>query len=73
MKMEVFEYTIYAREEKVAGANDVALAKQIARRVANIMHCNVDVIDTFTGEIIFSLVCFTHTVWNSAKKTTKTY
>lgn len=72
MKMEVFEYTIYARKEEVAGANDVELAKQIALLTADTMHCDVDVINAFTGEIILSLVCFKHIVWHANKKIVKT-
>ena len=71
MKMEVFEYTIYAKKEEVAGANDLDFAKQIAYFTANTMHCDVDVINSFTGEIIFSLVCFAYTIWNTVKKTAK--
>lgn len=73
MKMEVFEYTIYAREEEVAGANDVEFAEQIAYLTADTMRCDVDVINAFTGEVILSLVCFKHIVWHADKEIVETY
>jgi len=73
MKMEVFEYGIYARKEEVAGANDFELAKQIAYLTAETMHCDVDIIDSFTGEVHLSLVCFKHIVWHADKEIVETY
>lgn len=51
MKMEVFEYNIYAKKEIVAGTNNFDLAKKIAFVVAKREHCDVDIINAFTGEI----------------------
>lgn len=73
MKMEVFEYTIYANKEEVAGANDLKLAEQIAYLTAETMHCDVDIIDSFTGEVHLSLACFKHIVWHADKEIVETY
>lgn len=73
MKMEVFEYGIYARKEEVAGANDLEFAEQIAHLTANTMHCDVDIINSFTGEVHLSLVCLKHIVWHADKEIVETY
>lgn len=73
MKMEVFEYGIYAKKEEVAGANDIEFAKQIAYLTASAMHCDVDIINSFTGEVHLSLVCFKHIVWHEDKEIVETY
>ena len=73
MKMEVFEYTIYTNKEEVAGANDLEFAKQIAYLTAETMHCNVDIIDSFTGEVHLSLVCYTYIAYNPLKKEAFTF
>ena len=73
MKMEVFEYTIHARKEEVAGTNDLEFAKQIAHLTADTMHCDVDIVNSFTGEVHLSLVCFKRIVWHANKEIVKTY
>ena len=65
MKMEIFEYGIYAKKEQVAGANDLEYAKQIAYLTATTMHCDVDIINSFTGEVHLSLVCYLHITYNA--------
>ena len=60
MKMEVFEYNIYAKKEIIAGTNDLDLAKKIAFKIAEREHCDVDIINAFTGEVHQSLVCYAY-------------
>lgn len=57
MKMEIFEYTVCTNQGEVAGFNNLDHAKAFAKHLANEEHCNVDVIDSFTGELHSSLVC----------------
>ena len=64
MKMEIFEYTLYAKKEEVAGTNDIEFAKDFAYNIANVKHCDVDVINAFTGEVVLSLVCYVHIIFN---------
>ena len=65
MKMEIFEYNIYAKKEVIAGTNDLDLAKKIAFKLAKREHCDVDIINAFTGEVHQSLVCFLHMTYNA--------
>ena len=65
MKMEIFEYTIYAKQEEVAGANDIEFAKDFAYNIANVKHCDVNVINAFTGEVVLSLVCIVRVTYNA--------
>lgn len=65
MKMNVFEYTITAKQNDIAGCDDIELAKKIAFKVAKRKHCDVDVINAFTGEVVLSLVCFIHLTYNA--------
>lgn len=65
MKMEIFEYNISARQEIVAGTNDLDLAKKIAFKIAKREHCDVDIINAFTGEVHQSLVCYLHITYNT--------
>lgn len=64
MKMEIFEYNIYAKKEIIAGTNDLDLAKKIAFKIAKRKHCDVDIINAFTGEVHQSLVCYLHITYN---------
>ena len=64
MKMEVFDLNIYARKEVVAGMNDTDLAMVMAKKIAKREHCDVDVINAFTGEVVYSLVCYLHITYN---------
>ena len=65
MKMEIFEYNIYVKKENVAGVNDLDLAKKIAFKIAEREHCDVDVINAFTGEVHQSLVCYLYVTYNA--------
>ena len=65
MKMEIFEYNIYVKQEVVAGTNDLDLAKKIAFKMAKRDHCDVDIINAFTGEVHHSLVCIVHVAYNA--------
>ena len=65
MKMEIFEYNICAKQEIVAGTNDLDLAKKIAFKIAKRQHCDVDIINAFTGEIHQSLVSYLHITYNA--------
>ena len=67
MKMEVFEYNICSKRQggnAVAGTNDLEYASDMAYNVANTEHCDVDVINAFTGEVHLSLVCYVHIIYN---------
>lgn len=65
MKMEIFEYNISAKNEVVAGTNDLDLAKKIAFKIAKRQHCDVDIINAFTGEVHQSLICYLHITYNA--------
>jgi hypothetical protein len=60
MKMNVFEYTITDGNFDIAGCDDLELAKEIANMLAVEKHCNIDVINAFTGEVSYSLESFIH-------------
>ena len=60
MKMNVFEYTITDGNNDIAGCDDIELAKEVANIVAVEKHCDVDVINAFTGEVVYSLESFIH-------------
>ena len=68
MMMNVFEYTIYAKGQAVAGTDDLDLAKKIAFKIAKREHCDVDIINSFTGEVHQSLVCFLHLTYNAEQE-----
>ena len=63
--MEVFEYNIYAKKEIVAGTNDLELAKKIAFKISKREHCDVDIINAFTGEVHQSLISYLHVTYNA--------
>lgn len=65
MKMEIFEYNIYVKKENVVGTNDLELAKEIAHQLAIENHCDVDVINAFTGEVHCSYVSYLHITYNA--------
>ena len=73
MKMEIFEYNIYAKKEIVAGTNDLDLAKKIALKIAKREHCDVDIINAFTGEVHQSLVCYWHITYNEKQDIIEKY
>lgn len=64
MLMNVFEYNICTKKKVVAGTDDLEYARNMAYNVAHIEHCDVDVINAFTGEVHLSLVCYVHLVYN---------
>jgi hypothetical protein len=73
MKMEIFEYNIYAKKEIVAGTNDLDLAKKIAFKIAKREHCDVDIINAFTGEVHQSLACYSHITYNETQEILEKY
>lgn len=73
MKMEIFEYNIYAKKEVVAGTNDLELAKKIAFKIAKREHCDVDIINAFTGEVHQSLVCYLYITYNANQEEIEKY
>lgn len=73
MKMEIFEYNIYAKKEIVAGTNDLDLAKKIAFKLAKREHCDVDIINAFTGEVHQSLACYLHITYNEKQEELEKY
>ena len=74
MKMNVFEYTITDGNCDIAGCEDLELAKEIANIVAVEKHCDVDVINAFTGEVVYSLESFTYITINAyGKEIGRTY
>ena len=73
MKMEIFEYNIYAKKEIVAGTNDLDLAKKIAFKFAKREHCDVDIINAFTGEVHQSLACYLHITYNETQEILEKY
>ena len=60
MKMNVFEYTITDGRNDIASCEDLDLAKDIAYQLAEEKHCDIDVINAFTGEVVYSLECYIH-------------
>ena len=65
MKMEVFEFGVYAKGEVVAGFNDLERATKYAFKVSKREHCDVDVINSFTGEVHKSYCCFLTVTYNA--------
>ena len=64
MKMEIFEFGVYIKEELVAGFNDIGKANLYAFEICKNEHCDVNVINAFTGEVHLSLVCYVHIIYN---------
>lgn len=65
MKMEVFEFGVYAKGDLIAGFNDLDRAKAYALKVAKREHCDIDIINSFTGEVHHSLCCIVHITYNA--------
>ena len=65
MKMEVFEYGVYAKKELVAGFNDLDRATAYAFKVSKREHCDTDVINSFTGEVHKSYCCYLKITYNT--------
>jgi hypothetical protein len=64
MKMEIFEYTITDGNFDIAGCNDIDLAKEVALMLATEKHCDIDIINAFTGEVVYSLETIIHITMN---------
>jgi hypothetical protein len=73
MKMNVFEYTVAAKHEEIASFENLDHAKAFARHIANEEHCDVDIINAFTGEVHLSLVCYAYVAYNPLKDKTVTF
>lgn len=73
MKMNVFEYTITDGVKAIAGCEDLDLAKGIAYHLAEEKHCNIDVINAFTGEVVYSLECYIHLTFLLNREIDKSY
>ena len=73
MKMEIFEYNIYVKNEVIAGTNDLDLAKKIAFKIAKRQHCDVNIINAFTGEVHQSLVSILHVTYNANMEENEKY
>jgi hypothetical protein len=73
MKMNVFEYTITDGKNDIAGCEDIDLAKGIAYHLAEEKHCDIDVINAFTGEVVYSLECYIHLTLHHNRQMDKSY
>lgn len=73
MKMNVFEYTITDGANDIASCEDLDLAKGIAYHLAEEKHCNIDVINAFTGEVVYSLECHIHLTFLLNRQIDKSY
>jgi hypothetical protein len=71
--MNVFEYNICTKKKAVAGTDDLELAKKIAFKLAKREHCDVDIINAFTGEVHQSLACFLHVTYNETQEILEKY
>lgn len=65
MKMEVFEYMVYAKKKMVAGFNDLERATKYAFKVSKRERCDTDVVNAFTGEIHKSYCCYLSVTYNA--------
>lgn len=64
MKMNVFEFTVSAKHEDIASFENLDHAIAFAKSIANIEHCDVDIINAFTGEVHKSFVCYAYIAYN---------
>ena len=69
MKMEVFEYGVYAKKEMVAGFNDLDRATAYAFKISKREHCDTDVINSFTGEVHKSYCSYLTVTYNAQQET----
>ena len=60
IKMDILDYGIYCEGKHIADADDIALAKDIAKELAVSKEENVIVICNFTGEIVAEFVIKHH-------------
>ena len=68
MKMNVFEFTVSAKHEDIAGFENLETAVDFAHNFARKNHCDVDVINAFTGEVHKSLVCYEYMAYNPRRQ-----
>jgi hypothetical protein len=73
MKMEIFEYQVLARTELVAGFNDLDRAIKYAQKVCKREHCDVNVVNAFTGEIHKSYCSYLHVTYNEGLQEIEKY
>ena len=73
MKMEIFEFGVYAKGEIIAGFNDLDRANAYAFRVSKKEHCDTDVINSFTGEVHKSYACYLHITYNDTEEILEKY
>lgn len=64
MKMNVFEYTITDGKSDIAGCENINIAKEVALMLATEKHCDIDIINAFTGEVVYSLECLIYITLN---------
>ena len=64
MKMNVFEYTITDGNNDIMGCEDIEIAKKAALMLATEKHCDIDVINAFTGEVVYMLETLIHVTFN---------
>jgi hypothetical protein len=69
MLMNVYEYNVSVKGENKAGFDDIDEAKDYAIAQAEKHHCDVDVINAFTGEVHLSLVCYRWVKYNAVNET----
>lgn len=73
MLMNVFEHSICAKEKVIAGTDDFELAQKIAFKTAKREHCDVDVINAFTGEVEYSLCSYLRVTYNDKQDVIEKY
>lgn len=65
MKMNVFEYTITAKKKDIAGFENLADAIAFAKHIANEQHCDVVIINAFTGEVCYEAYVIVRVTYNA--------
>ncbi len=73
MLMNVYEYNVAVKGECKAGFDNLDEAKEYAIAQAEKHHCDVDIINSLTGEVHFSLVCYRYVVYNMNNETVEEY
>lgn len=65
MKMNVFEFTVSARHEDIASFESLDHAINFAKTLAATEHCDVDIINAFTGEVHKSYASYKIVTYNA--------
>lgn len=73
MKMEIFEFGVYAKGEIIAGFNDLDKAVKYAFKECKRERCDIDVINSFTGEVHKSYSCYLHMAYNATHEVVEKY